>query len=36
MQYIREQFNQANLEIELDVEGVEDLQSQVLARIVRE
>ena len=33
IQYIREQFNQANLEIEIDVEGVEDLQSQVLARI---
>ena len=36
MQYIREQFNQANLEIELDVKGVVDIQSQVLARIIRE
>jgi ketosteroid isomerase-like protein len=36
IQYIRDQFNQANLEIELDVEGVEDLQSQVIARIVRQ
>jgi len=36
IQYIKNQFNEANLEIELDVEGVEGLQSQVLARIVRQ